>query len=250
VIEARDLPGVLRHLLDDPGRPRVTWYGPGGERVELSGKTLLNWVSKTANLLVAELDAEPGTTVGIDLPAHWRTVSWLLATWAAGAHAVVVPDVGVGGGETSSAPGLDVLVTTEPGRPDRASGAEHVVAVALPALATSFGSSLPEAVHDAAVEVRLQPDVFQPYQTPDPGDAAFTAAGLTTSHGDLVTAAREAAAAAGVQPGDRVLTGAGPELALGGWLGVLALDGSLVLHHDPAAAPESLDAQEAVSRRV
>jgi uncharacterized protein (TIGR03089 family) len=131
-----------------PGRPRVTWYGPGGERVELSGKTLLNWVSKTANLLVDELDAEPGTAVGIDLPAHWRTVSWLLATWAAGAHALVAPDVGVGGGETSdvgvgggetsSVPGLDVLVTTEPG-PGRA---EHVVAVALPALATSFGAPL------------------------------------------------------------------------------------------------------------
>jgi uncharacterized protein (TIGR03089 family) len=147
-------------------------------------------------------------------------------------------------------PGLDVLVTTEPGRPGRASGAEHVVAVALPALATSFGAPLPHAVHDAAVEVRLQPDVFQPYLTPDPGDAAFTAAGLTTSHGDLVTAAGEAARAAGVHPGDRVLTGAGPELALATWLGVLALDGSLVLHHDPAAAPESLAAQEAVSRRV
>jgi hypothetical protein len=47
-----------------------------------------------------------------------------------------------------------------------------------------------------------------------------------------------------------VLTGAGPELALAAWLGVLALDGSLVLHHDPAGAPASLDAQEAVSRRL
>jgi len=236
VSDVRDLPGVFRLLLLEPGRPRVTWYGPGGERVELSGKTLLNWVSKTANLLVDELDAEPGTAVGIDLPAHWRTVSWLLATWAAGAHALVAPEK----------PGLDVLVTTEPG----AGRAEHVVAVALPALATSFGAPLPHTVHDAAIEVRRQPDVFQPYLTPDPGDAAFTAAGRTTSHGELVAAARAAAGAAGVRPGDRVLTGAGPELALATWLGVLALDGSLVLHHDPAGAPASLDGQEAISRRL
>ena len=238
--EARDLAGVLRDLLADPGRPRVTWYGPGGERVELSGRTLLNWVSKTANLLVAELDAEPGTTVGVDLPAHWRTVSWLLATWAAGAHAVVAPEP----------PGPDVLVTTEPGPPGQAGTAAHVVAVALPALATSFGATLPHAVHDAAVEVRQQPDAFRPHLTPSPGDPAFTAAGRTTSHGELVAAARDLAGAAGVRPGDRVLTGAGPELALTAWLGVLALDGSLVLHHDPAGAPDSLAAQEAVSRRL
>ena len=238
--EVRDLPGLLRHLLADPGRPRVTWYGPGGERVELSGKTLLNWVSKTANLLVAELDAEPGTAVGVDLPAHWRAVSWLLATWAAGAHAVVAPEK----------PGLDVLVTTEPGPADRASRAAHVVAVALPALATSFGEPLPNAVHDAAVEVRQQPDVFTPDVTPAAGDPAFTAAGRTTSHGELVAVARDLAGAAGVRPGDRVLTGAGPELALTAWLGVLALDGSLVLHHAPDGAPDSLAAQEAVSRRL
>ena len=234
--QVRDLPEVFRALLLEPGRPRVTWYGPGGERVELSGKTLLNWVSKTANLLVDELDAEPGTTVGLDLPPHWRTVSWLLATWAAGAHALVAPEK----------PGLDVLVTTDPG----SGRAEHVVAVALPALATSFGAPLPHAVHDAAVEVRRQPDVFRPYLTPAADDPALTANGGTTSHGELLATAREAAAAAGVRPGDRVLTGAGPELALATWLGVLALDGSLVLHHDPAGAPASLDAQEAVSRRL
>ena len=41
--------------------PRLTWYGPDSERVELSGRVLDNWVAKTSNLLQDELDAEPGT---------------------------------------------------------------------------------------------------------------------------------------------------------------------------------------------
>jgi uncharacterized protein (TIGR03089 family) len=248
VRETRDLPGLLRDLVVDPGRPRVTWYGPGGERVELSGKTLLNWVSKTANLLVAELDAEPGTTVGLDLPAHWRTVSWVLATWAAGAHAVVAPEK----------PGLDVLVTTEPGPAGAGTtgAADRVVAVALPALATSFGAGLPPGVLDGAVEVRLQPDAFFAPAPPDAGDPALTAAGRTTAHGELLAQARDLATAAGVRPGDRVLTGASPDRALTAWLGVLALDGSLVLHHDAAGtagtagAVDAVAGQEGVTRRL
>ena len=48
---------LLRRLLaDDPTRPRLTWYDdePGptqGERIELSAKVLVNWVSKAANLM-------------------------------------------------------------------------------------------------------------------------------------------------------------------------------------------------------
>jgi uncharacterized protein (TIGR03089 family) len=241
--EPRDVPGLLAGLLDDPGRPRLTWYGPDAERVELSGKVLLNWISKTANLLVDELDAGPGSTVGIELPAHWRAVTWVLATWAAGAHAVVAPQeqtwASVGGS------GIDVLVTTDP-RP--VAGAQ-VVAVALPALATSFGPGLPAGALDAATETRLQPDVFHAGQAPDAGDPAFTADGRTMPYGDLVAAARTNAIGSGLHPGDRVLSGAGPEDAVVGWLGVLALDGSVVLHHDVGAATDALVEQEGVTRR-
>jgi uncharacterized protein (TIGR03089 family) len=232
--EPRDVPALLQQLLDDPGRPRLTWYGPDAERVELSGKVLLNWVAKTANLLVDELDAEPGTTVGIELPAHWRTVTWVLAAWSAGAHAVVAPDEPV-----------DVLVTTDP----RPGVGGHVVAVALPALATSFGPDLPAGAVDAAAETRLQPDVFSAPRAPAPGVPAFTASGRTVPYGDLVAAARTNALGSGLHPGDRVLSGAGPEDAVVGWLGVLALDGSVVLHHDVAAATDALVEQEGVTRR-
>ena len=43
-------------------KPFITWYDDHrDERVELSYKTFGNWVAKTANLLVDELGAEPGT---------------------------------------------------------------------------------------------------------------------------------------------------------------------------------------------
>jgi uncharacterized protein (TIGR03089 family) len=236
--EPRDVPGLLTRLLDDPGRPRLTWYGPDAERVELSGKVLLNWVSKTANLLVDELDAGPGTTVGIELPPHWRAVTWVLASWAAGAHVVVAPHEGT-----------DVLVTTDPRPiPDAPAGA-HVVGVALPALATSFGPGLPAGALDAATETRLQPDVFTATAAPDGADLAFTAAGRSMPYGDLVAAARTNAIGSGLHPGDRVLSGAGPEDAVVGWLGVLALDGSVVLHHDVATATDDLVGSEGVTRR-
>ena len=45
----------------DPTRPLLTWYDDAtGERTELSGATLANWVAKTANLLVDEVGAGAG----------------------------------------------------------------------------------------------------------------------------------------------------------------------------------------------
>ena len=59
--------------------PAVVWYGPGGERTELSGRVLENWVAKTANLLVEELDTAPGSTIALRAPAHWRSLAMGLA---------------------------------------------------------------------------------------------------------------------------------------------------------------------------
>src|SRR5947209_390883 len=126
----------MRHLVAaDPGRPRLTWYGPDGERVELSARTLDNWVAKSANLLVEEFDAGPGVLVDVRLPPHWRTVTWLLATWVTGACAAAPDD---------PSHGADAIVTADPAAA-LAEGLEpaSLVAVALAALATSFGPGLP-----------------------------------------------------------------------------------------------------------
>ena len=61
---------VLNLLQREPGRPRLTWYGDGPERIELSGAVLANWVAKTTNLLVEELDAAAGETADDAMEVH------------------------------------------------------------------------------------------------------------------------------------------------------------------------------------
>lgn len=166
------LPRVLAQVTRDPGRPRLTWYGDD-ERVELSGHVLDNWVTKTANLLVEEYQAGPGTQVLVDLPVHWRTLVWAMAVWRVGAT-VVLP--------TRAATAADVVVTERP--------AEHggeVVAVALPALARSFDGDLPDNVLDAAATVLGYGDVLTWMPEPDPTAPALVLPGRTVPHEDLAT---------------------------------------------------------------
>ena len=232
-------PGSVPELLQarlsaDPGRPRLTWYGPDGERVELSARTLENWVAKSANLLMEEFDAGPGTRIAVRLPAHWRTATWLLAAWTVGACAVVrrePPDDSAGGPD---GPAPDVVVTADPAAAVLA-GADpaSVVAVALPALATSFGAPLPAGALDGAAEVRLRGDVVGPVVTPLPADEALLPiGGSALTYEELLPAARAVARGAGWPPRVRLLTSAGPGDAVAGLLAPLVLDGSVVLH-DP-----------------
>ncbi|GAA1507154.1 TIGR03089 family protein [Dactylosporangium maewongense] len=84
----------------DPSLPLLTFYDDAtGERAELSGATLGNWVSKTANLLVDGCGLGPGDTAGVWLPPHWQTAAVLLGAWSAG--------VTVAYGEPTAA-GIDV----------------------------------------------------------------------------------------------------------------------------------------------
>lgn len=249
-----DVPALLRRLVTtDPGRPRVTWYGPGGERVELSGKVLDNWVAKTANLLVDELDVGPGSRVVLDLPPHWRTVVWLLAVWAAGGCVVVEhPDAG---GREAVEP-VDVLVTADAGGAAArswAGQAEQVVAVALAALAPSAGPGLPPDTVDYNVEVRSFGDVFTPFVRPAPNDRAYLA---TDAEGipfgcPYAELLRFTSHEAKLDDGVRLLTGGPSTDPLLDLLGPLLADGSVVVHHDPAgldaAALDRLAGQEGVT---
>jgi uncharacterized protein (TIGR03089 family) len=246
---------MLDLITMDPGRPRVTWYGPDHERVEFSAKTLNNWVSKTANLLVDELDVGPGSRLGLALPGHWRTVVWLLAGWSVGAHTIVLPSVpALHGPDEAVAPtvAVDVLVTDRPSSPPPGTIESLLVVVALPALATRFLGDVPSGAIDAAAEVRLQPDVFVVGERPAGTDPAFTAGDRTVPHADLMSSAQavefpEAPGSGAV----RLLTGAGPERAIETYLAALAGGGSVVLHHDLAGLTEAerahLANQEAVT---
>ncbi|GAB6900994.1 TIGR03089 family protein [Kineosporia succinea] len=224
---ATDVSSLISELLaTDPGRPRVTWYGPDHERVEFSAKTLGNWVAKTAGLLVEELDCHPGSVVGIQLPVHWRSVTWLLAAWEVGVHAVVFDETADPRQATDMA--FDVLVTDRPSSPPPGSIEAELVVVALPALATRWTGDVPPGAIDAAAEIRLQPDVFTPYARPTADTPALTTAAGTLTYGGLF--AQETP-----EPGTRLLTGAGPSHAIEAYLAPLRAGGSVVLHHDLAA---------------
>lgn len=238
VARARDITSLLDALqASDPGRPRLTWYGPDGERIELSARVLANWVVKTANLLGDDLGIEPGDAVALDLPGHWRTTVWQLAAAVVGAETVPAGAVGAAGA-------ADLVVRCDP-----STVGPGEVLVTLPALARS-APALPPGVVDYNAEVGGQPDVLvvatAPLPLPPlvpaaiPSDAAPRAA--------LPEAALQEAAAPGPP---RVLVGlshgsspALAEVVLPTW----REDGSVVLVH-PGVDPERLLTAENVTRR-
>ncbi|NHA68004.1 TIGR03089 family protein [Phycicoccus flavus] len=229
---------LARMMAADPGRPRITVYddtdGPtAGERVELSARVFANWVAKAANLLQDELDAEPGRTVRVDLPPHWRTAYWAFAAWSVGAS-VVVPGAGDGtdgGGDTGDT-AADVLVTDDPDTA-AATDAEHVVLVTLAALARSATGPVPAGAVDEAHEVATHGDVFVPLAEPDPAAPALLTRDGRRTFADLVPTGTGGRVHTGT-----VDTGAFLDLLLEVWAG----DGSVVLTRG-APEPEVLAAR-------
>ncbi|WP_418276161.1 TIGR03089 family protein [Isoptericola jiangsuensis] len=149
---------LLDHVAAGGGRPALTWYGDDGERIELSGAVVLNWVSKTVNLLVEEFDAGPGTDVVVDLPVGWRQTVWALAAARCGAQVHLADP---GSGTVTEQPGAeeaDVVVTSRPA--DWSGTTADLVAVALPALARRFDGELPAGAVDAAAAVMTYGDVI------------------------------------------------------------------------------------------
>ncbi|MGC5166991.1 TIGR03089 family protein [Luteimicrobium sp. DT211] len=217
----RDAAWLLARVASAAGAPRLTWYAAGGERVELSGAVLANWVTKTANLLVEEFDLGPESIATIDLPAHWRSITWALAAWRVGAGVVLTPDAASDSGAT------DVVVTDGP---DRWAGrGRDVVAVSLAPLARSFGAPLPAGAVDAAAAVMTYGDVLGYVPPADPSSPALVAGDETVPHAGLLAWALAGPAGA-LEPGARALTVAREPVdllrdAVAAW----ARDGSLVV---------------------
>lgn len=227
-IPAISLMGSLRS--GNSTAPRLTWYGPDSERVELSGRVLDNWVAKTSNLLQDELDAEPGMRLGLALPAHWKSVVWALAGWQVGLEAVL------DGGPA------DFLVTDRPG--EATTSHDAVIAVALPALAMRWAGELPGSCIDYAAEVRSHGDVFMPHTDPDPSARAIrTRDGRTVEHKDLLTGFG-AAHEEGVRL--HIAANQGLESALSNALGAWQHGGSVVLTHPDVAITGKLLADERI----
>jgi uncharacterized protein (TIGR03089 family) len=204
----------------DPTRPLLTWYDDAtGERTELSGATLANWVSKTANLLVDGLGLGRGDRAGVVLPPHWQTAGVLLGCWSAGVEV------------TADKAPVEVLFATA-----AAAGAHEVAAwsaddryaLSLDPFALPL-REVPPGWADFNLEVRAYGDVFTPV------------APLVVEAG-----------ADGLAPGDRVLIDAQRHPDPRDWLvGPLVAGASIVLcgHLDPARLADRIAAEKVTVER-
>lgn len=227
------LPAYLRAALaSDPGRPRMTFYDDAtGERVELSAQTLANWVTKTMNLLIDDLEVESGARVSLHLPRHWLGAVWIIAIDAVGAELL---DDDRGDIDLHA----DLVVLGPEGLPHRHTVQElatvpEIFAVSLAPMAMPFGTvgnaARPPGTRDFCAEVRLMPD--QVISLPDaPGrwadDGVARAEQLDLHEADRVAVTGEHLNAVAY---------------LEQWIAPLAVDGSVVW-------TRNADAQNFVSR--
>lgn len=166
----------------DPTKPLLTWYDDvSGERTELSGATLANWVAKTGNLLV-DAAIGPSDPVGVLLPPHWQTAAVLVGCWSTGA--VVARNT----------PQPVEVVFAAIDRVTEAvrwpAGERYVLGLA--PLAAPL-RQVPSGFADYVVEVRGHADHFSPYQQGSRQDV------------ELLAQATRRGAELGIRTGSRVL---------------------------------------------
>jgi uncharacterized protein (TIGR03089 family) len=227
--------------------PLITHYDDAtGERIELSGTTLANWVAKTANLLQDEFDVAIGSLVAVSLPVHWQTAAVLLATWSCGA--AVLETAAEDEGALS---GVDVVLAEQARLVplEEVVDGDLLVGLSLHPLGMGMTGYVGPA-RDFAAEVRVHGDAFVALAPPDPAAPGLVAGGLNLTLGELGGAAAELATRLGMTTGDRVLVDehvaaeAGPITWL---LAPLAAGASIVLCRNAVA--EGL-ASRAASERV
>jgi uncharacterized protein (TIGR03089 family) len=174
-------------VASDPTRPLLTWYDDvAGERTELSGATLANWVAKTANLVVSGVGLDAGDRAVVLLPPHWQTAAVLLGCWSAGLEVATSPGTGeIGFGTPERASELT--------QPERFLLGLHPLGLPL--------REVPDGYADFAAEVPGHADRFAPPVPIRPDEPAVP--GYTQA--ELVAAARDRAGALEIEPGDRVL---------------------------------------------
>lgn len=209
---------VLAEILrSDPARPRVTFYedtpGPTqGERIELSGKVVANWVSKAGNALQDEYDLGPGSVVRLSLPPHWRALYWAFAVWSVGGTVDCV------GGQTP-----DLLICEDPDlATSLALPSGDVVLVTLAALARAHIGPVPAGAMDEARELATYGDQFAALADPSPDDVALITEGEQTTYGGVV-AGRD------WPNGIRVSLSGDVPAVLASTLAAWAVDGSVIL---------------------
>ncbi|WP_019149047.1 TIGR03089 family protein [Timonella senegalensis] len=229
---------TLASLMNEPGKPRLTWYGADYERIELSGAVLNNWVNKTTNLLVEEFDAEASIEFALDLPAHWRLIVWTLATLRSGATAHIGP---------STSSDVAALITDRPSDKQ----APEIVAVSLHALARRFDGELPAGAIDAASAVMTYSDGLGFVSITDETQTALAFPTESISYADLPQWAANTPAASGGRVLIRCNSESPQQLLplLHNVLGIYSAGGSVIIM-GAAAAAEITDDSERFQRIV
>jgi uncharacterized protein (TIGR03089 family) len=230
---------VLADILrSDPARPRVTFYedtpGPThGERIELSGKVMNNWISKAGNALQDEYDLGPGSVVRLAMPPHWRAIYWAFAVWSVGGAVDCAggapPDLGI-----CDDPDLPAVLDPAPA---------DVVVVTLAALARVHPGHLPSGAMDEARELATYGDQFVSVTNPTPDDVA-----LITSIGS--TAYRSVVPQPNWPRGSRVSLSGDLAQVLESTLAAWAVDGSVVMARSGQLATSDIEPGRLASEGV
>jgi uncharacterized protein (TIGR03089 family) len=213
----------------DATRPLFTYYDDAtGERTELSGATLANWVAKTANLLVDGLGLGTGDVAAVALPPHWQTAAVLLGCWSAGLAVDLEP----------SSSGAAQVGFAAADRLDQIR-ADETYALALDPFGLGFRTGAPAGAQDFNEVVRPYGDQFSPAVPVGPRTQALSNGG---THADLVAAAPPA------EPGARLLIDADAHPDPVYWLVAPLLAGASVVlcrNLDRARVSERLAAERA-----
>lgn len=186
---------LLKELLAaDPSVPRLTCYDETtGGRTDLSAITLDNWASKIANMLHDEFDLDPGDSAWIDLPPIWQAACIVVGAERAGIELsdedplVVFTSVGKLSEWEEKFPDAYLAAVT-----DDVFGRGVV----------ETGGEIPPGVVDFGPEVRLHPDAYIG-MGPEAGQVLLD--GATPE--ELTARAKDAAGAAGLDDGARVISG-------------------------------------------
>lgn len=152
----------------DASLPLLTYYDQStGERVELSATTTANWVAKTSNFLVDDLDADGSTRIRVGIPTHWLRFVWILSAWNVGAAIVdAAADIGLSG-------------------PELKADERHKVAASLRPLGGRFITE-PAGFLDLGAGVPGHGDHFFAMDPPTPASLAVEIGGVARTHADLL----------------------------------------------------------------
>ena len=171
-----DALSLYRSLVTRGAQPALTWYSEQG-RMELSGKVTANHLAKIAGYLADELWLDPGASIELDLPAHWKQVLWGLGAMLAGLEVRVAPHRTTAPNTPASDEPPQALITSSPElhNPDT-SPVESIAALDLGPLALRWmGAPLPPGIFDASAEVMGQPDSLM-------DDSHFPSSNFVTWH--------------------------------------------------------------------